>query len=185
MLFDKDPDAALIRRIAEGDEPAAGAFVTRKLHRVLALAHRICGDSTEAEDIAQDVFIRVWKYAGSWKKDDAKVDTWLHRIVLNVCHDRLSAGHRWHEVGGMELDMQADPGPTPEEALAGRSTRDRVWQALRMLPARQREALVLTYYQALSKAAAASAMQISVDAVESLLARARRTLKELLLDSTG
>lgn len=185
MLFAKDPDAALIRRIAEGDESAAGTFVTRKLHRVLALAHRVCDDPAEAEDIAQDVFIRVWKYAGSWKKDDAKVDTWLHRIVLNVCHDRLSASHRRHEVGAMELDMQADPGPTPEDALVGQSTRDRVWHALALLPARQREALVLTYYQELSNAEAASAMQISVDAVESLLARARRTLKERLLDSIG
>ena len=186
-MFSRDPDAALIRRIAEGDQAAASTFVTRKLHRVLALAHRVCGDASEAEDIAQDVFIRVWKYAGSWKKDDAKVDTWLHRIVLNVCHDRLSASHRQHEVGGMEpeLGMQVDPGPTPEDAIVGQSTRDRVWQALQALPARQREALVLTYYQDLSNAEAAAAMQISVDAVESLLARARRALKQRLLDSAG
>ncbi|MGN6580523.1 MAG: RNA polymerase sigma factor [Bordetella sp.] len=184
-MFARDPDAALIRRIAEGDEAAANLFVTRKLHRVLALAHRVCGDASEAEDIAQDVFIRVWKYAGSWKKDDAKVDTWLHRIVLNVCHDRLSTSHRRYEVGGMELDAQADPGPTPEDVLLGQSTRDRVWRALQALPARQREALVLSYYQDLSNADAASAMQISVDAVESLLARARRTLKERLLDGAG
>jgi RNA polymerase sigma-70 factor (ECF subfamily) len=184
-VFARDPDAALIRRIAEGDESAAAAFVTRKLHRVLALAHRVYGDPAEAEDIAQDVFIRVWKYAGSWKKDDAKVDTWLHRIVLNVCRDRLSAGHRQHEVGGMELDMEADPGPTPEDALAGQATRDRVWKALQALPDRQREALVLTYYQELSNAEAAGAMQISVEAVESLLARARRALKRRLLDGAG
>ena len=85
----------------------------------------------------------------------------------------------------MELDMQADPSPTPEDALVGQSTRDRVRQALAALPDRQREALVLTYYQELSNAEAASAMQISVDAVESLLARARRALKERLLDSPG
>jgi len=183
-VFSKDPDAALVRRIAEGDEVAASTFVTRKLHRVLALAHRVCGDRAEAEDIAQDVFIRVWKYAESWKKDDAKVDTWLHRIVLNVCRDRLAASHRRHEVGGMELDMQADPGPTPESAAIGQSTRERVRLALQALPVRQREALVLTYYQELSSAEAAAAMQVSVDAVESLLARARRTLKQRLLDST-
>lgn len=184
-MFVQDPDAALIRRIAEGDESAAGTFVTRKLHRVLALAYRMCGDPAEAEDIAQDVFIRVWKYAGSWKRDDAKVDTWLHRIVLNVCRDRLSASHRRHEVGAMELDMETDPGPTPEDAVALLSTRDRVWKALAALPVRQREALVLTYYQDLSNAEAAGAMQISVDAMESLLARARRTLKQRLLDGTG
>lgn len=85
----------------------------------------------------------------------------------------------------MELDAQADPGPTPEDVLLGQSTRDRVWRALQALPARQREALVLSYYQDLSNADAASAMQISVDAVESLLARARRTLKERLLDGAG
>jgi RNA polymerase sigma-70 factor, ECF subfamily len=184
-VFSRDPDAALIRRIAEGDHAAASTFVTHKLHRVLALAHRVCGDASEAEDIAQDVFIRVWKYADSWKKDDAKVDTWLHRIVLNVCHDRLSASHRRHEVGGMELDMETDPGPTPEDALVGQSTRDRVQQALQALPVRQREALVLTYYQDLSNVEAAAAMQLSVDAVESLLARARRALKQRLLDSAG
>lgn len=182
-MFSKDPDAALVRRIAEGDEAAAGTFVTRKLHRVLALAHRVCGDRAEAEDIAQEVFIRIWKYAGSWKKDEAKVDTWLHRIVLNVCHDRLAASHRWHEVGGMELDMEADPGPTPESAAADQSTRERVRLALQALPVRQREALVLTYYQELSNVEAAAAMQVSVDAVESLLARARRALKQRLLDS--
>ncbi|MFT4066504.1 RNA polymerase sigma factor [Paraburkholderia sp.] len=184
-MFPRDPDAALIRRIADGDEAAAKMFVTRKLQRVLALAYRICGDQAEAEDVAQDVFVRVWKYARSWKSDDAKVDTWLHRIVLNVCQDRLAASHRRHESGAMELDALADQAPTPEDTAAGQSMRARIWQALLALPVRQREALVLTYYQELSNVEAAAAMQVSVEAVESLLARARRTLKQRLLDIAG
>jgi RNA polymerase sigma-70 factor, ECF subfamily len=181
-VFSRDPDAALLRRIAEGDEGAAQVFVKRKLPRVLALAYRVLDDRIEAEDVAQDVFIRVWKYARSWQTDQAKVDTWLHRIVLNVCHDRLSTRHRQHELTGLELDVQIDPSPTPEDAVSGHSARARVWQAIKDLPLRQREALVLTYYQELSNVEAASVMQVSVDAMESLLARARRALKQCLID---
>lgn len=160
-------------------------FVTRKLPRVLSVAYRVLGDLVEAEDAAQDVFVRVWKYARSWQTEQAKVDTWLHRIVLNVCHDRLATGYRRHELTGLELDVQTDPAPTPEDVMAGHSVRTSVWQAVMALPVRQREALVLTYYQELTNVETATVMQLSVDAVESLLARARRTLKKGLLDVDG
>ncbi|MEK6290157.1 MAG: RNA polymerase sigma factor [Paraburkholderia tropica] len=184
-MFSRDPDTALIKRIADGDEAAAKVFVTRKLQRVLALAYRVCGDHAEAADVAQDVFVRVWKYANSWKSGEASVDTWLHSIALNVCRDRLAASHRRHEILGVELDVLPDDAPGPEDAMVGQSMRTRVWQALRILPLRQREALVLTYYQEISNVEAAAAMGLSVEAVESLLARARRTLRQRLLDIAG
>ncbi|ALK34549.1 RNA polymerase sigma factor [Burkholderia plantarii] len=182
MFFKTDPDAALIGRIAQGDDKAAAALVTRKLHRIVALAYRMLGDAAEAEDVAQEVFVRVWKYARSWREERARVDTWLHRIALNVCHDRLELRSRRRETDALDPGLQADTGPTPVALWLAKSLRERVQDALATLPVRQREALVLTYYQELGNAEAATAMALSVEAVESLLARARKSLRQRLLD---
>ncbi|WP_257811845.1 RNA polymerase sigma factor [Burkholderia glumae] len=185
MLFKTDPDASLIGRIAQGDDKAAAALVSRKLHRIVALAYRLLGDVAEAEDVAQEVFVRVWKYSRSWREERARVDTWLHRIALNVCHDRLELRARRRETDALDPDLQADAGPTPEAQWLAKSMRERVREALAALPVRQREALVLTYYQELSNAEAATAMALSVEAIESLLARARKALRQRLQDIHG
>jgi RNA polymerase sigma-70 factor (ECF subfamily) len=172
-----DPDAELVARVADADPAAVRALVARKLPRLLALAARLLGDRGEAEDVAQETFMRAWKQASHWREGEARFDTWLHRVALNLCYDRLRA-HRETPVDA--LPDEADAGAAPDTLLEARSRGERVRAALAALPVRQREALVLCYYQELSNLEAAGLMGISVDALESLLARARRSLRALL-----
>jgi RNA polymerase sigma factor (sigma-70 family) len=88
-LNEEDPDAELLARI-DGREPGAvREMVARKLPRLLALATRMLGDRDEASDVAQEAFVRIWKQASRWQRGQARFDTWLHRVALNLCYDRL------------------------------------------------------------------------------------------------
>lgn len=174
-----DPDEALVAQIARGDPAASRAFVGRKLPRIMALAQRMLGDAAEAEDVSQEVFVRVWRHAASWTPGPARFDTWMHRVALNLCYDRL---RRRREQVMAEPPEQVDAGPAPDAGLLAADTGRRVDEALKALPDRQREAIVLCHYQALSNIEAACLMEVSVDALESLLSRARRALRASLAD---
>jgi RNA polymerase sigma-70 factor (ECF subfamily) len=180
-LNDDDPDAELLARIGRGEPEAMRELVARKLARLVALAERLLGRRGEAEDVAQEVFVRAWKQAARWQPGNARVDTWLHRVALNLCYDRLRA-RRDEEPYDESHDAIADVAPIPEQALQARQRRDRVAAALARLPARQREALVLQYYQELSNREAAALMEVGIEALESLLARARRSLRAQLMN---
>jgi RNA polymerase sigma factor (sigma-70 family) len=180
VLSERDPDAELLARIGQQDPAAVRSLVARKLPRLLALATRMLGDRAEAEDVAQEVFVRIWKHASRWKEGEAKFDTWVHRVALNLCYDRLR-GRREDSHAG--LPDEADPAAPPDAALEARGENQRVRAALAALPARQREALILNYYQEMSNIDAAALMGITVDALESLLARARRNLRAQLAGS--
>jgi len=178
-----DPDDELLSRLGRGEPQAARELVARKLPRVLALAQRLLGQRAEAEEVAQESFLRAWKQAPQWRRGEARFDTWLHRVVLNLCNDRLRAPRRRHEQPTDDLPEAPDPAATPEQRYAEQRTSQRVAAALATLPPRQREALVLFHYQELSQAEAAALMGVSVDALESLLARARRSLRAQLADA--
>ncbi|WP_137135432.1 RNA polymerase sigma factor [Rhizobium sp. FKY42] len=174
-----DPDAELVRRVALGEPSAMRDMVSAKLPRLLALAQRMLGDRTEAEDVAQETFLRIWKHAGTWRQGGAKFDTWAHRVALNLCYDRL---RRKREVLTDALPEQIDTGPLPDAGLmAAESNALRVERALQSLAPRQREAIILVYYQDMSNREAADVLKISVDALESLLARGKRALQTILL----
>jgi RNA polymerase sigma factor (sigma-70 family) len=177
VASEADPDAALLARVARADPAAVRALVARKLPRLLALATRMLGDRMEAEDIAQEAFVRIWKHAPRWREGEARFDTWLHRVALNLCYDRLRAS-RYEPVD--ELPDSVDPGPLPDARLEAHARDANVRAALAALPARQREAIVLQYYQELSNLDAAAVMGITVEALESLLSRARRNLRASL-----
>ena len=177
-MTETDPDVELLARVARGEPLAAREMVARKLPRLLSLAQRMLGRRGEAEEVAQEAFIRVWKQAPHWRPGIARFDTWLHRVTLNLCHDRLRT--RRDEEPLDDLHDPADPAATPEERLQAVQRSRQVYAALGALPVRQREALVLQYYQDLSNAEAAVLMEISVDALESLLTRARRNLRAQL-----
>lgn len=180
-VTDSDPDADLVARVGQQDAVAIRALVARKLPRLLSLATRLLGDRDEARDVSQDVFLRVWKEAAHWRPGEAKFDTWLHRVALNLCYDRLrSRKHLGPDAGDVAVEDQADSAPLPEAVLLDNARRTRVQAAIATLPPRQREALVLQYYQELSNVEAAALMGVTVDALESLLSRARRTLREQL-----
>jgi RNA polymerase sigma-70 factor (ECF subfamily) len=175
-----DPDEALLVRIADGDAAAVRALVGRKLPRILGLAQRMLADSAEAEDVAQEAFLRVWKQAPKWRPGAARFDTWLHRVALNLCYDRL---RRRREIATDSPPEQADERtPAADRGLIAQDTGKRVAAALQRLPERQREAIVLCHYQELGNIEAAAVMGVTVEALESLLSRGRRSLRAALAD---
>lgn len=151
--------------------------MTAKLPRILGLATRMLRDTAEAEDVAQETFVRVWRHAAAWQPGRARFDTWLHTVVLNLCRDRL---RRRREVTGDAMPDLPDPTPDAEAGLLEQERGRAVSKAVAALPERQREAILLVHYQELSGGEAAKALEISVDALESLLARGRRTLRAQL-----
>jgi RNA polymerase sigma-70 factor (ECF subfamily) len=175
----EDPDGDLVIRVGAGEPAAVQAFVARKLPRMLALARRMLGDAAEAEDVAQEVFVRAWRQAGSWRPGAARFDTWLHRVALNLCYDRL---RKRREDTAADPPERPDPAPSAEQGLQDREVGARIEQALAALPERQRTAMVLHHYQELSNIEIAALMETSVEAVESLLSRGRRALKQALAD---
>ncbi|MCG9915807.1 MAG: RNA polymerase sigma factor [Phenylobacterium sp.] len=179
MDLAQDPDDQLLGRIAQGDPAAVRALMARKLTRINGLALRMLGDASEAEDVTQEVFLRAWRQAPKWTPGAARFDTWLHRVALNLCYDRL---RRRREIPTETPPEQTNDGPAPDRGLEADDVGVRVAAALARLPDRQREAVVLCHYQELGNIEAAGLMGVSVEALESLLSRGRRTLRGALAD---
>ena len=177
LQAEDDPDFDLVVRAGAGDAAAAQALVARKLPRILALARRMLGDPAEAEDVAQEAMLRAWRHAPGWRPGKARFDTWLHRVALNLCYDRL---RRRREQPTAQPPEQVDPGFAPDRGLRAADVSRGVGAALDALPHRQREAIVLCHYQELGNIEAAEIMGVSVEALESLLSRGRRTLRATL-----
>ncbi len=174
-----DPDADLIQRAGKGEARAVELIVQRHAERLIRLSRRMLGDGAEAEDVAQEVFLRVWREAPNWRPGEAKLQTWMHRVALNLCYDRLRRRETPDAEAGLAV---ADPAPSPGDVWLEAQRAERVRSALARLPERQRAAIVLCHFEEVSNIEAASALGVSVDAVESLLARARRALKTMLAD---
>jgi len=175
-------DAKLMQRIAAGDQRAFRDLMQRHLSRTVRLAARILGSTGAAEDVAQEAFVRVWKHAGSWedpKQAGAKFTTWLYRIVLNLCIDEKRK-RSFTDIDA--IPECADETPDAEQDMQRREKSQRVKAALAELPERQRAAFVLCFYEDYSNKDAADMLGISVKAIESLLVRARRSLRDLLQD---
>lgn len=175
-----DQEADLIRRAASGEARAITALADQQLPRVHALAFRMLGDRAEAEDIAQEAFLRLWKALPAWTPGQARLSTWLYRVTTNLCIDRLRKARETALPEGYDAASDTDG---PADALQKRQQADRVHDALMNLPERQRAALVLCHFEGQSNPEAAKVLGISVEAVESLLARGRRALKAHLTDA--
>ncbi len=175
-------DAELLRQYAEGVPKAARLLTARLAPLAYRLALRLLQDRADAEDVAQDAMLRLWKAAPGWREDEAKVSTWLYAVTRNLCMDRM---RRSKARGGTALDLQAiaepaDPGPAAEARLTETARQDALQTALRALPDRQREAVVLRHLEGLSNPEIAQIMDISTEAVESLTARGKRNLATAL-----
>lgn len=170
-------EADQIVRAAAGDGRAQAALVHTHMPRVYAVAKRMLKSAEEAEDVTQEAFIRAWKALPDWEPR-AKFSTWLHRVTLNLCYDRLRKTRE--QTGADELPERIDPGLRPDEVLDQRQKVEAIEIAIGELPERQKAALTLCSLQGFGNIEAAEIMEISVEALESLLSRARRKLKLVL-----
>jgi RNA polymerase sigma factor (sigma-70 family) len=173
-----DPDAALLARYADGDAVAARLLTVQLSPRVFGHAFRVLGDGAEAEDVTQEALMRLWKIAPDWRTGEAKVSTWLYRVVANLCNDRLRKRR-----GGVPLEdiaEPADPAESAEAKLQRGAREDALQTALDALPERQRQAVVLRHIDGLANPEIAAILDIGVEAVESLTARGKRALVALL-----
>ncbi|MDR4306513.1 sigma-70 family RNA polymerase sigma factor [Chelatococcus sambhunathii] len=173
-------DDALMARVAAGDQRAFARLVARHGPKAQALAHRFTGSAAEAEDIVQEAFWRVWRAAERWRPGGAKVSTWLHRIVVNLCVDRERRQRIRRFLPFADTFDPPSDDPDPEHELSDRDEIERVREDIKALPARQRAALLLSADGERSNADIAKMLGSSEKAVESMLVRARRTLRAKL-----
>ena len=174
-----EDEAALVARVAAGEAPAFRALVDRHLPTVLAIARRMLRDDAEAEDVAQETLLRLWRNAARLELGEGGVRPWLRRVAANLCIDRVRAQRNTSL--GDALHEEVEPA-SQMTTLVERELGRRVDAALKALPERQRLALTLFHYEGMSQIEVGEAMGISDEAVESLLARARRALKASLKD---
>jgi RNA polymerase sigma factor (sigma-70 family) len=175
---DAVPDEALLVAYGNGDRRAASELTRRLTPRVLAYAARLLGDRTEAEDVAQEAMLRLWRIAPEWRQGEAQVTTWLYRVVTNLCIDRQRKGRRQ-----APIEAAGDPADGRPGAVAVLTEAERaqaLQTALDGLPERQRQAVVLRHLEGLSNPEIAAVMDIGVEAVESLTARGKRALAAAL-----
>lgn len=176
-----DPDAALVAAVASGDMTAAGELIARHSDRIFAIGFRMLSDRQLAEDLTQDVFFKVWKNAAKWEPGRALFSTWLHRVTVNLCYDHLRKRRevKIEDLPQMQQD-NPDPGPGVDEALEEKLMSARIRSALDALPERQRAAIALCHFEGFTNSETADILETTIEAVESLLTRGRRKLKELL-----
>lgn len=173
-------DFELMRRTGLGDRRAFSQLVSRHLGPTVRLAARSCGSIDLAEDIAQEAFAKLWVHAPQWKPEGgAKFTTWFYRVVVNLSIDHLRKNRKFMSDEFPEI---ADSKDNPAQAAERAEKSGRIAAAVADLPERQRLALALCFYEGHSNADAAKIMGLGVKAVESLLVRARKKLREDLKD---
>ena len=176
--MDQSADEALMARIADGDRGAFSALVNRHLDRAVRTAQRVLsGDRGEAEDVAQDAFLRVWQHADRWRPEGGRFTTWFYRVVVNASIDRL---RRPRTTPIEDVPEPEDDQPNAFRTLHRAEVSKSVSAAMSELPERQRTALALCHYEGLGNIEAAEVMGITVGALESLLIRAKRQLRDRL-----
>jgi RNA polymerase sigma-70 factor (ECF subfamily) len=176
---DTTPDEALLAAFAAGDRAAARVLTMRLTPRVLGHAYRLLGNRAEAEEVAQEAMLRLWRQAPDWRAGEAKVTTWLYRVTANLCIDR----RRRARGGSVPLDAvpePPDPQPGVAERMQAQARADALQGALDALPERQRQAVVLRHIEGLANPEIAGIMGASIEAVESLTTRGRRALAAAL-----
>ena len=173
------PDAQLVAAVARGDAAAFRILLERHSGAIHRLAYRMVGQASEAEDVTQETFVRLWTGAAAWRPDrGGGLSPWLRRVATNLCLDRL---RRRKRLSDGPVPERVDERARPDADLMARSLAEIAAAAVASLPDRQRAAIVLTYYEGLPNAAAAEAMQMNVKALESLLVRARVALRAAMV----
>lgn len=173
-------DEALLVLYARGDSDAARVLTGRHLGRVYGFAARLLGDRAEAEDVAQEAMLRLWRAAATWRAGEAQLSSWLYRVTVNLCTDRQRARARRRAEALDDVAEPVDERADTEGAMMARQRVDALQAALATLPDRQRQAVVLRHIEGLTNPEIATILEIGVEAVESLTARGKRALTAVL-----
>jgi RNA polymerase sigma-70 factor (ECF subfamily) len=187
---DDAEDVRLMRLVAGGDTIAFEALVERHQALVAGTVARMLGSNSDVEDIAQQVFIRVWKSAGRYVAR-AKFTTWLLKITRNLVFNEMRRAKRHphlpvqNDPETEELPLKDETTATPDASLLQTELQHAIESAITELPDTQRMALVLRRYEELSYEEIADVLELSVPAVKSLLFRARTELRERLKNYLG
>ncbi|WOR13727.1 sigma-70 family RNA polymerase sigma factor [Hyphomonas sp. FCG-A18] len=171
-------DLDQITKAAAGDRGAQAALVNRHMDMIFRVAYRMLGDQAEAEDVTQETFLRAWKILPDWQPK-AKFSTWACTVALNLCRDRL---RKKRPILMDTPPERVDMALRPDERLASAQAIMGIEAHIAALPERQKEALTLSALEGLGNKQAAEVMDITVHALESLLGRARRTLRAALME---
>lgn len=178
-------DEALMTLIASGPAHsrtvAFDTLVRRHLQLAHATAYRV-SSGIDHEDIVQEAFTKVWQTAASYQANKAKFTTWFYRILVNTAIDRVRARKKLTTAASenFEWDALPDEAPDAEAVLSEKQHLGQLHAAVRDLPERQRAAITLCYEQGMSNQQAAEIMGLHVKALEGLLVRARKNLKDRL-----
>ena len=167
-------DADLLAAFAGGDRGAAMELTQRLTPLVMGQAYRLLGNRAEAEDVAQDAMMRLWKIARDWDVDRAQITTWLYRVVANLCTDLLRKSGRG--VSFNAIEELSDPHKSAAQDMQDTARWAALRSALADLPDRQAQAVALRHLEELGNPQIATIMDTNVRTVESLIARGKRAL---------
>jgi RNA polymerase sigma factor (sigma-70 family) len=168
-------DDSLMARVAARDAEAFRALADRHGSLPHRIGYRMTGDPNEAEDIAQEAFLRLWDKAAQWRPGGSGVPAWLTRVAMNLSLDRL---RRRRFVSDGPVPERADEAIAADAAIEHDQALAAVRACIARLPERQRAAIVLTYYEGLPNRTAAEMLEMNLKAFESLLLRARAALRD-------
>ena len=175
-----ETDESLMERIVRGDQQAFAVLVQRHSKLFFTAAYRMCHQEQEAEDIVQEAFLKLWNKPESFDAEKGvKFTTWFYRVVTNLAIDQMR--RKKPQTAPEVLDFIEDSTLRADEALVERQQQQAVEEAIATLPERQKAALNLCFYEGLSNKDAAEILGVGVKALESLLMRAKKTLREELM----
>ncbi len=184
--MDAADDDGLMAQVRSGDRAAFECLVHRHLDSVHRYLVRLTPSPADADELAQETFLRLWQRASSYRPGQVRLTTWLHRIAHNLAVDRFRRRHGEHTgLAEPEALAELDGAVTPDEQLALTRTGRLLDRAIAALPANQRAALILCQVQGFSNRETAGILGLSVRGVESLIARARRSLRRTLEAADG
>ena len=170
-------DESLMSHVCRGDHQAFAALVERRTQMFFAAAYRVCGNAIEAEDIVQDAFLKLWSRPEAFDSEKGvKFTTWFYRVVTNVGIDAMRKKKPMSNPD--VIDFMADNGDLADKAMVHKQEQVALEVAIQDLPERQKLALNLCFYEGLSNKEAAEILGVGVKALESLLMRAKRALKD-------
>jgi len=175
-----DSDDELMLRVIERDSEAFRTLVERHSDVPFRIGCRMVKDPAEAEDIAQEALLRLWNNASKWTAGGSGVAAWLSRVAINLCLDRLRKKRR---MSSEEAPERADDAPLADELMDEERQELAVKDCIDRLGERQRAAVILTYYEEQPNMMAADNLDMKIKGFESLLFRARASLRDCLESS--